>query len=54
MTRREGNRREYGSWKQALEIAGYRLTKGSHKNANQIFNKDEAPTQASSNVAQAV
>jgi hypothetical protein len=53
-------RREYGSWKQALEIAGYRLTKGSHKNANQIFSKDEvsaaapAAAQESSNVAQAV
>jgi hypothetical protein len=34
-------RREFGSWKQALEAAGYRLTKGSHKNANQIFHKDE-------------
>ncbi len=30
-------RREFGSWKQALEAAGYRLTKGSHKNSNQIF-----------------
>lgn len=30
-------RREFGSWKRALEAAGYRLTKGSHKNANQIF-----------------
>jgi hypothetical protein len=30
-------RREFGSWKQALEIAGYRLTKGSHKNSNQII-----------------
>jgi hypothetical protein len=46
-------RREYGSWKQALEAAGYRLTKGSHKNANQIFQKDDvgAPTPP---VAQAV
>jgi len=34
-------RREYGSWKQALEAAGYRLTKGSHKNANQIFSQEE-------------
>jgi len=41
-------RREYGSWKQALEIAGYRLTKGSHKHANQIFSKEEAPTQSES------
>jgi hypothetical protein len=30
-------RREFGSWKQALEAAGYRLTKGSHKNSNLIF-----------------
>jgi hypothetical protein len=34
-------RREFGSWKQALEAAGYRLTKGSHKNSNQIFKKEE-------------
>jgi len=34
-------RREFGSWKQALEAAGYRLTKGSHKNSNQIFKADE-------------
>ena len=32
-------RREFGSWKQALETAGYRLIKGSHKNSNQIFFK---------------
>lgn len=30
-------RREFGSWKKALEVAGYKLTKGSHKNSNQIF-----------------
>jgi hypothetical protein len=30
-------RREFGSWKQALEHAGYKLTKGSNKNANQII-----------------
>jgi hypothetical protein len=36
-------RREFGSWKQALEAAGYRLTKGSHKNSNQIFKADEVP-----------
>lgn len=30
-------RREFGSWKKALEAAGYRLTKGSYKNSNQIF-----------------
>jgi hypothetical protein len=29
-------RREYGSWKLAIEAAGYRLTKGSHKNSNKI------------------
>ncbi|HUO58523.1 MAG TPA: hypothetical protein VMV05_10155 [bacterium] len=34
-------RREFGSWKQALEAAGYRLTKGSHKNSNQIFKKED-------------
>jgi len=34
-------RREFGSWKQALEAAGYRLTKGSHKNSNQIFKSEE-------------
>lgn len=37
-------RREFGSWKQALEAAGYRLTKGAHKNSNQIFKKEEAAT----------
>jgi hypothetical protein len=35
-------RREFGSWKQALETAGYRLTKGSHKNSNQIFKSEES------------
>jgi hypothetical protein len=34
-------RREFGSWKQALEAAGYKLTKGSHKNSNQIFKSEE-------------
>lgn len=34
-------RREFGSWKQALEAAGFRLTKGSHKNSNQIFPREE-------------
>ncbi len=34
-------RREFGSWKQALEAAGYRLTKGSHKNSNQIFRSEQ-------------
>lgn len=34
-------RREFGSWKKALEAAGYRLTKGSHKNSNQIFRENE-------------
>jgi hypothetical protein len=34
-------RREFGSWKQALEAAGYKLTKGSHKNSNQIFRSEE-------------
>lgn len=29
-------RREFGSWKQALEEAGYKLTKTSNKNQNQI------------------
>jgi hypothetical protein len=33
-------RREFGSWKKALEAAGYRLTKGSHKNSNQIFREN--------------
>lgn len=33
-------RREFGSWKQALETVGYRLTKGSHKNSNQIFRSE--------------
>jgi len=35
-------RREFGSWKQAVEAAGFRLTKGSHKNSNHIFPKEEA------------
>lgn len=35
-------RREFGSWKQALEAAGYKLTKGSHKNSNQIFKADDS------------
>jgi hypothetical protein len=30
-------RRIFGNWEKALEAAGYRLTKGSHKNSNQIF-----------------
>jgi hypothetical protein len=34
-------RREFGSWKKALEAVGYRLTKGSHKNSNQIFCSEE-------------
>ena len=38
-------RREFGSWKQALEAAGYRLTKGSHKNSNQIFRSEETATE---------
>jgi hypothetical protein len=33
-------RREFGSWKQALEQAGYKLTKGSNKNTNQIIESD--------------
>jgi len=33
-------RREFGSWKQALEEAGYKLTKGSNKNKNQIVGSD--------------
>jgi hypothetical protein len=33
-------RREFGSWKQALEHAGYKLTKGSNKNTNQIVESD--------------
>jgi hypothetical protein len=32
-------RREFGSWKQALAEAGYRLTKGSNKNMNQIVSE---------------
>jgi hypothetical protein len=39
-------RREFGSWKQALEAAGYRLTKGSHKNSNQIFRSEESKGEA--------
>ena len=35
-------RREFGSWKQALEVAGYKLTKSSHKNSNKILQVDEA------------
>lgn len=35
-------RREFGSWKEALEAAGYKLTKGSHKNSNQIFRAEES------------
>lgn len=38
-------RREFGSWKQALETAGYRLTKGSHKNSNRIFKTEEIPSE---------
>src|SRR5258708_5963206 len=34
-------RREFGSWKQALEVAGYKLTKGSIKNSNKIFQANE-------------
>lgn len=34
-------RREFGSWKLALEAAGYKLTKGSHKNSNQIFRSED-------------
>jgi hypothetical protein len=33
-------RREFGSWKQALEQAGYKLTKGTNKNSNQIVKND--------------
>lgn len=33
-------RREFGSWKKTMEAAGYQLTKGSHKNSNQIFRSD--------------
>jgi hypothetical protein len=32
-------RRIFGTWEKALAEAGYRLTKGSHKNSNQIFPK---------------
>src|SRR5665213_149687 len=32
-------RREFGSWKQALAEAGYKLTKGSNKNMNQIHSE---------------
>jgi len=32
-------RREFGSWKQALAEAGYKLTKGSNKNANRIISE---------------
>ncbi len=42
-------RREFGSWKQAVEAAGYRLTKGSHKNSNQIFRADENSSGAPKN-----
>jgi hypothetical protein len=34
-------RREFGSWKQALEEAGYKLTKGSNKNMNRIVGSDD-------------
>ncbi len=37
-------RREFGSWKLALEAAGYRLKKGPYKNSNQIFRLGETPT----------
>lgn len=33
-------RREFGSWKLALEAAGYRLEKGLYKNSNQIFRSE--------------
>jgi hypothetical protein len=32
-------RREFGSWKQALAEAGYKLTKGSNKNTNRIISE---------------
>ncbi len=32
-------RRAFGSWEQALEVAGYGLAKGTNKNANHIFKK---------------
>jgi hypothetical protein len=40
-------RREFGSWKQALEVAGYKLTKGSHKNSNKIEQIDKTGTKTS-------
>jgi len=43
-------RREFGSWKQALEAAGYRLTKGSHKNSNQIFKSEDGSSASKKNV----
>lgn len=39
-------RREFGSWKQALKEAGYKLTKGSNKNTNQIVKSDNFLTEA--------
>lgn len=30
-------RRRFGSWKKALEAAGYGLSKGAYKNSNQIY-----------------
>jgi hypothetical protein len=39
-------RREFGSWILALEAAGYRLKKGSHKNSNQIFRSEATRTRA--------
>ncbi len=38
-------RRMFGSWKLALEAAGYCIAKGSYKNSNQIFRSKEISTQ---------
>lgn len=39
-------RREFGSWKLALEAAGYRLEKGAYKNSNRIFQSEGTGTKA--------
>jgi hypothetical protein len=43
-------RREFGSWKQALAEAGYKLTKGSNKNMNQIVSEGKDYTAENKNV----
>jgi hypothetical protein len=43
-------RREFGSWKQALAEAGYKLTKGSNKNMNQIVSDSNEYSTKAENV----